>query len=219
MKAFESGDVSFLESKRHRSMYLLLFEAMIKSDKPIDFFTIQNLPYPGTVVESAMKLAQIISERKTFPNIINQKIEHDIDKLHHIFQTNADILDYADFITYNLINNVRKVYIRPRRNRIDELKRNPKYRYKCLVKNCDRILPSYNALFSHLSALKDKEHTKAWKANSAKFDPHPRLGKGLTFMEGLFELMDKEDAPTDLPIQYFKHGNPVEAHSRNTTSD
>lgn len=91
---------------------------------------------------------------------------------------------------------------------VDPIKRCPKFRFKCMVKNCKRVCPSYNAIYRHLSASKDTEHAKQWKIVKSKHS-HRQIVTGRSIMNNLFQKISADDTSEPPQITYFKHGDSV----------
>lgn len=209
-KAFSTQDFSFMDSnKKQRTMYMKLFEKIIENDLPIHFITIKDLPYPGTVIESCVKITQLITERKMFPQMVNIAIDTDADssELRHIFKSNADIVDFAFFAMHNLLSNVQQTFIHTRADMtasVAKLTDLPGKKILCLVKNCNVVLATYNSFFGHMVKTKDKDHVKIVNAlnlsrTDKKFYPTP---KGLSIFDGLFEIVDEQKVPENRVIRY-----------------
>lgn len=87
-----------------------LFEIMIEEDSMIDFVAIPNLPYPGEILEGAVKISQIFSSYKNYPRLLNVRIEPlgFKPRLRQIFKGIDDFIDYAHFIMHSMLYNVTK---------------------------------------------------------------------------------------------------------------
>lgn len=72
---------------------------MIKNGKKIKFVKIENLGFDPRIVESVVKMTEILSNGAIFPNLANQQIEIHFDdrELRNIFKKNENIIDFALF--------------------------------------------------------------------------------------------------------------------------
>lgn len=104
-KVFSSGGLS---SVKHESLYLKLIKLMVEENSMVNFVTIPNLPYPGQILEGAIKIAHVCSGYENYPQLINKKFEALVTKpyLKYIFKKCDDFIDYTHFMMHNLCKNV-----------------------------------------------------------------------------------------------------------------
>ena len=90
-RVFKSGDLSTIKGQlvQHCAKF---FEKILSKDRPLQYIVIFNLGYNPKIVEGALKIAEIISNRTIFPDLTNRKFECEVDDpaLRHIFSKTDD---------------------------------------------------------------------------------------------------------------------------------
>lgn len=184
----------------------ILLSKLIELDQMVEFFTIQNLNYDPKIIEGALKLTEIVSNREIFPHLVNRKFENAVDqaKVRHIFKTTEDLIDFSLFISHCLVDNIvdTHIYSAHLNSTLDIMKKKDQA-FKCLVKNCSRICFGYNAIYSHLSGSTKIDHVLA--VAMAKSNDMLKFGKyGMSHLDSLFKRIEKEELPEKVPKKYFK---------------
>lgn len=90
---FKSGDI---KCKKSLEWNYPLFEKILSKDKPVQYFMIKNIGYNPKIIEGAAKVAEIVSGRKVFPNLVNRKFEAAVGSpaLRYIFKFHLNVSLY-----------------------------------------------------------------------------------------------------------------------------
>lgn len=92
----------------------------------LKYITIQDLGYDPNLIEASIEIAEVASNRSLFQRVVNQKFEHCIDNrnLRYIFQTTDDMVDFAKFIVYCMVNSIGNDYLfAPYNSNVQKLKK------------------------------------------------------------------------------------------------
>lgn len=130
---FKSGDLNIVR-ETSKPMYFAIFTRIIEKGMALEFITAQNFGYNPKVIEGAIKIPQIVSNRTLIPDIVNRKFETAIDepKLRHIFTSTDDIVCFAQFVVYSMAHNIVDKYEFHPKNSVQPIKKSNKS-YQCLV--------------------------------------------------------------------------------------